>query len=90
MKTKTAATHTPIHLGPNGVDIREADETPIVSIPYGDDPERAETWARTIIRAVNSHDALIKRIEILGRMLEKATGWSAKEIAETIAQAEGK
>jgi len=44
-----------------------------------------------IARAVNSHEALLKRIEILGRMVEKATGWTLEEIAKIVAaQAEGK
>ena len=45
--------HTPGPWHLVGQDIRDGDEDNIVTVPYGDDPERAEANARRIVACVN-------------------------------------
>ena len=93
--TKEVSQHTPTpwHVGPNGSDIRQADEMP-VPLKYGNDTtfEELEANAAFIVRAVNVHEENEKTIAILKRMLEKITGWTMAEISKEIAikLAEGK
>ena len=41
----------PLHLGPNGIDIRDDNEDNIVTVPYGENPERAQAYARLFAKA---------------------------------------
>lgn len=50
----------------------------------------SEYGAAFIVRAVNAYEANEKKIRILQRLLEKATGWTCEQIAEAITKAEVK
>lgn len=62
MSNQAKHTPTPWTTGPNGIDIRDADENNITTVPYSDDSELAEANADHIVHCVNLHDELVQMV----------------------------
>ena len=90
--SKQGHTPTPWVIGPNNLDIRDGKhEDNIVSLKYQDHVscEQQEANAAFIVRACNSHDALVEACkEMLGAlMIMEAPGLD--KYKQALAQAEG-